>query len=48
MPRDGANVMLLDGHVERVAFPKLWAVDPAGKVRHSFWYLEERVDTLLP
>ena len=37
----GANVTLLDGHVERVAFKKLWQVNPAGKVVHSFWYLED-------
>ena len=37
----GANVTLLDGHVERVAFTKLWAVDAAKKVVHSFWYLED-------
>ena len=37
---DGANVVLLDGHVERVPFKKLWAVR-GGKVLHSFWYLED-------
>ena len=37
---DGANVTLLDGHIERVAFGKLWAVR-GGKVLHSFWYLED-------
>ncbi len=35
----GANVTLLDGHVERVEFRKLWAVDTANRVTHSFWYL---------
>jgi len=35
----GANVTLLDGHVERVPFKKLWEVDAAGKVVHPFWYL---------
>ncbi len=37
----GANVTLLDGHVERVAFKKLWQVNTAGKVVHSFWYLDD-------
>jgi len=38
---DGANVTLLDGHVERVPFKRLWQVDKANKVVHSFWYLED-------
>jgi prepilin-type N-terminal cleavage/methylation domain-containing protein/prepilin-type processing-associated H-X9-DG protein len=37
----GANVTLLDGHVERVPFKKLWDVDSASKVTHSFWYMED-------
>jgi prepilin-type N-terminal cleavage/methylation domain-containing protein/prepilin-type processing-associated H-X9-DG protein len=37
----GANVTLLDGHVERVPFIKLWEVDRASKVVHSFWYMED-------
>jgi len=40
----GANVALLDGHVERVAFKKLWAItnSPApGSPAHSFWNLED-------
>ena len=37
----GANVTLLDGHVERVPFKKLWELDSAGNVAHSFWYLED-------
>ncbi len=37
----GANVTLLDGHVERVAFKTLWQVNSAGKIVHSFWYLED-------
>jgi prepilin-type N-terminal cleavage/methylation domain-containing protein/prepilin-type processing-associated H-X9-DG protein len=40
----GANVALLDGHVERVAFKKLWAItnSPApGSPAHSFWDLED-------
>jgi prepilin-type processing-associated H-X9-DG protein len=38
---NGANVTLLDGHVERVGFRKLWQVDSAKKVVHSFWYMED-------
>ncbi|MSU36852.1 MAG: type II secretion system protein [Pedosphaera sp.] len=38
---NGANVTLLDGHIERVAFKKLWAVDLKGNVTHSYWYLED-------
>jgi prepilin-type processing-associated H-X9-DG protein len=38
---NGANVTLMDGHVERVPFKKLWEVDGAGKVVHSFWYMED-------
>src|SRR5205807_2400899 len=37
----GANTALLDGHAERVPFKKLWAVDGAGAVTHSFWYMED-------
>jgi prepilin-type processing-associated H-X9-DG protein len=37
----GANVTLLDGHVERVPFKRLWAIDSKKKVVHSFWYLED-------
>jgi prepilin-type N-terminal cleavage/methylation domain-containing protein/prepilin-type processing-associated H-X9-DG protein len=37
----GANLTLLDGHVERVAFKKLWQINNAGKVVHSFWYIED-------
>ncbi len=36
----GANVVLLDGHAERVGFKKLWECRN-GKVVHSFWYLED-------
>ena len=37
---NGANVTLLDGHVERVPFKKLCAIDrTTGQVTHSFWYL---------
>jgi prepilin-type processing-associated H-X9-DG protein len=38
---DGANVGLLDGHVERVSFKKLWQIDSNGKVVNSFWYMED-------
>lgn len=35
----GADVTLMDGHVEWVPFKKLWAIDRSGNVLHSFWYL---------
>jgi prepilin-type N-terminal cleavage/methylation domain-containing protein/prepilin-type processing-associated H-X9-DG protein len=38
---NGANVTLLDGHVERVSFKKLWKLDGSGNVAHSFWYMED-------
>jgi len=38
---NGSNLILLDGHVERVAFKKLWEINRAGNVLHSFWYLED-------
>ena len=37
---NGANVTLLDGHVERVPFKKLWAWRN-NKIVHSFWYMED-------
>lgn len=37
----GANVALLDGHAERVAFKKLWKLRPDGKIAHSFWWLDD-------
>jgi prepilin-type N-terminal cleavage/methylation domain-containing protein/prepilin-type processing-associated H-X9-DG protein len=37
----GANLTLLDGHVERIAFKKLWQIDSAGKVVNSVWYMED-------
>jgi prepilin-type N-terminal cleavage/methylation domain-containing protein/prepilin-type processing-associated H-X9-DG protein len=37
----GANVGLLDGHIERVIYKKLWAIDSANRVTHSFWWLED-------
>ncbi len=36
----GANVALLDGHVERVAFTKLWQIDKKGQMVHPFWYMD--------
>jgi prepilin-type N-terminal cleavage/methylation domain-containing protein/prepilin-type processing-associated H-X9-DG protein len=36
----GANLTLLDGHAERVAFKKLWQVDGSGNVVHPYWYLQ--------
>ncbi len=38
---NGANVGLLDGHLERVAYKKLYAIDASGNVTHSFWWLED-------
>ena len=38
---NGSNLTLLDGHVERVSFKKLWAIDASKKVVHSFWYIED-------
>jgi prepilin-type N-terminal cleavage/methylation domain-containing protein/prepilin-type processing-associated H-X9-DG protein len=38
---NGANLTLLDGHVERVAFSRLWQIDAANRVVHSYWYLED-------
>lgn len=37
----GLNVGLLDGHVERVAYKKMWDVDAAGNALHSYWWLED-------
>jgi len=37
----GANLVLLDGHVERVPFQKLWEVDAKKNVVHSYWYMED-------
>jgi prepilin-type N-terminal cleavage/methylation domain-containing protein/prepilin-type processing-associated H-X9-DG protein len=36
----GANVTLLDGHVERVAYKKLWELDSSGNVAHPYWYID--------
>ena len=37
---NGSNVTLLDGHVERVPFKKLWEWKN-NRIVHSFWYLED-------
>jgi prepilin-type N-terminal cleavage/methylation domain-containing protein/prepilin-type processing-associated H-X9-DG protein len=37
---NGANVTLLDGHVERLPFKKLWEWRN-NKIVHSFWYMED-------
>ena len=37
---DGTQVSLLDGHVERVNYRKLWAYDSRGRVTHPYWYPE--------
>jgi prepilin-type processing-associated H-X9-DG protein len=37
----GANVTLLDGHVERVPFKQLWAVDKNNNVTCPYWYLKQ-------
>lgn len=39
---NGDVLTMLDGHVERVPFKQLWAIDRrTGNVTHSFWYLED-------
>lgn len=38
---DGANVTLLDGHIERVPFKKLWQTKSGGVPVHSYWYLDD-------
>jgi prepilin-type N-terminal cleavage/methylation domain-containing protein/prepilin-type processing-associated H-X9-DG protein len=38
---NGANLVLFDGHVERVSYKKLWQVNASGNVAHSFWYMED-------
>ncbi len=37
----GSNVTLLDGHVERVGYKKLWQIDAAKKVVHSYWFIQD-------
>ena len=36
----GANLTMLDGHVERVPFKKLWALDANQHVTHPYWYID--------
>ena len=38
---NGANVTLLDGHVERVLFKRLWQINFFGSVANSYWYLHD-------
>ena len=40
---NGANVTLLDGHVERVGFKSLWGTKSihSGVVTNSFWFMED-------
>ena len=33
----GANLILLDGHIERLPFKTLWALDSSGKAAHPYW-----------
>jgi prepilin-type processing-associated H-X9-DG protein len=35
----GANLTMLDGHVERVASKKFWALDTSGNMAHPYWYI---------
>ena len=30
-----------NGHVERISFQALWAIDARKQVTHSFWYMED-------
>lgn len=34
-----SNVGLLDGHVEKIKYEKLWKVDAGGNTQHPFWRL---------
>jgi prepilin-type N-terminal cleavage/methylation domain-containing protein/prepilin-type processing-associated H-X9-DG protein len=36
----GANLTMLDGHVERVSYKKFWAVDGNVDVVHPYWYID--------
>lgn len=36
----GANITSADGHVERVNFKTLWAVNRAGQMESQWWYME--------
>ncbi len=38
---NGANVTLMDGHIERVPYKALWKINAAKKVVHSFWRLDD-------
>jgi prepilin-type N-terminal cleavage/methylation domain-containing protein/prepilin-type processing-associated H-X9-DG protein len=38
---NGCNVTLLDCHIERVPFKKLWQVGTSNQVVHPFWHLED-------
>lgn len=38
--RDGSQMSLLDGHVERVHYRKLWHLDEKGQLTHPYWYPE--------
>jgi prepilin-type N-terminal cleavage/methylation domain-containing protein/prepilin-type processing-associated H-X9-DG protein len=38
---NGSNIGALDGHVERVAFKKLWEIGRRGDMVNSLWYLED-------
>jgi prepilin-type N-terminal cleavage/methylation domain-containing protein/prepilin-type processing-associated H-X9-DG protein len=35
----GANLTLLDGHVERVAFKVLWRLDSSGNMANPYWFI---------
>jgi prepilin-type processing-associated H-X9-DG protein len=35
----GASVTLMDGHVERLSFKRLWQVDGSGSVTHPYWFI---------
>ncbi len=37
---NGANVALMDGHIERVAYRDLWRVDNMGRSAHPYWYMD--------
>lgn len=36
----GANLTSADGHVERVNFKVLWALNSSGKINSQWWYVE--------
>jgi prepilin-type N-terminal cleavage/methylation domain-containing protein/prepilin-type processing-associated H-X9-DG protein len=37
----GANLTLLDGHVERLPYKQLWSLSPSGKSNHPYWLMEQ-------